>query len=280
MIQAIASFLGYIIRFFYDIVGQNYLLTILLFTVFTKIILFPLAWGQIRSMEKMNKVSLKQKELQDKYKNDKEKQTEELMKLYKENNVNPISGCLPLLIQIPIIFAMFYIVKQPLTYITQTPKEEIKTYTQQFLNKEDVTDKEMQANELSIAKEYDLIEMQAMPGINLGDVPSNVFSKDENKKASPFALIIPVLTIVFSFLQNKLTQKSSQTSPEQAEMQKTTSIMMPLLSGFIAYTMPLALGIYWLFGNILQIIQQLIINKIVKRDKEKDVLALEKGGKV
>lgn len=279
MIQAIASLLGYIIRFIYDIVGQNYFLTIILFTLFTKVLLFPLAWGQIKSMENMNKVAGKQKQIQDKYKNDKEKQTEELMKLYQENKVNPVSGCLPLLIQIPIILAMFYIVKQPLTYIIQTPQEEIKTYTQQLLNKEDVTEKEMQANELTIAKEKGLIEMQAMPGINLGDVPKDVFSKEENKKASPFSIIIPILTVAFSFIQNKLAQKSSNQTAEQAEMQKTTNLMMPLLSGFISYTMPLALGVYWLFGNILQIIQQLIINKIVKKDKEK-ILALEKGGKV
>lgn len=227
----------------------------------------------------MNKMAEEQKKIQDKYKNDKEKQTEELMKLYKENKVNPLSGCLPMLIQIPIILAMFYIVRQPLTYITQTPKEEIKTYTQQILNKEEVLDKEMQANELTIAKEKNLIDMQIMPGINLGDIPSNVFSKDENKKASPFSLIIPILTIAFSFLQNKLTQKNSNQTPEQLEMQKTSNLMMPLLSGFISYTMPLALGVYWLFGNILQIIQQMIINKIVKKDKEK-ILALEKGGKL
>lgn len=279
MIQAIASLLGYIIRFIYDIVGQNYFLTIMLFTLFTKILLFPLAWGQIKSMENMNKVAGKQKQIQDKYKNDKDKQTEELMKLYQENKVNPVSGCLPLLIQIPIILAMFYIVKQPLTYITQTPKEEIKTYAQQILNKEEVTEKEMQANELTIAKEKGLIDMQAMPGINLGDVPKDVFSKEENKKASPYSLIIPIFTVAFSFLQNKLTQKSSNQTEEQAEMQKTTNLMMPLLSGFISYTMPLALGVYWLFGNVLQIVQQLIINKIVKKDKEK-ILALEKGGKV
>ena len=279
MIQAIASLLGYIIRFIYYIVGQNYFLTIMLFTLFTKILLFPLAWGQIKSMENMNKVAGKQKQIQDKYKNDKDKQTEELMKLYQENKVNPVSGCLPLLIQIPIILAMFYIVKQPLTYITQTPKEEIKTYTQQILNKEEVTEKEMQANELTIAKEKGLINMQAMPGINLGDVPKDVFSKEENKKVSPYSLIIPIFTVAFSFLQNKLTQKSSNQTEEQAEMQKTTNLMMPLLSGFISYTMPLALGVYWLFGNVLQIVQQLIINKIVKKDKEK-ILTLEKGGKV
>jgi YidC/Oxa1 family membrane protein insertase len=279
MIQAIASVLGYIIRFFYDLVGQNYFITILLFTLFTKVVLFPLAWIQIKSMEKMNKMSVKQKEIQDKYKNDKEKQTQELMNLYKENKVNPLSGCLPLIIQIPIILAMFYIVKQPLTYIVQTPQEEIKTYTQQLLNKEDVNEKEMQANELLIAKEHNLINMQVIPGINLGDVPSNVFSKDENKKASPISLAIPILTFIVSFLLNKYSQKNTQQTPEQAEMQKTTNLMMPLMSAFFSYAMPLALGVYWLFGSMLQFVQQFIINKIVKKDKEK-ILALEKGGKI
>lgn len=279
MIQAIASVLGYIIRFFYDLVGQNYFITILIFTLFTKVVLFPLAWIQIKSMEKMNKMSVKQKEIQDKYKNDKEKQTQELMNLYKENKVNPLSGCLPLIIQIPIILAMFYIVKQPLTYIVQTPQEEIKTYTQQLLNKEDVNEKEMQSNELLIAKEHNLINMQVIPGINLGDVPSNVFSKDENKKASPISLAIPILTFIVSFLLNKYSQKNTQQTPEQAEMQKTTNLMMPLMSAFFSYAMPLALGVYWLFGSMLQFVQQFIINKIVKKDKEK-ILALEKGGKI
>lgn len=279
MIQAIASVLGYIIRFFYDLVGQNYFITILLFTLFTKVVLFPLAWIQIKSMEKMNKMSVKQKEIQDKYKNDKEKQTQELMNLYKENKVNPLSGCLPLIIQIPIILAMFYIVKQPLTYIVQTPQEEIKTYTQQLLNKEDVNEKEMQANELLIAKEHNLINMQVIPGINLGDVPSNVFSKDENKKASQISLAIPILTFIVSFLLNKYSQKNTQQTPEQAEMQKTTNLMMPLMSAFFSYAMPLALGVYWLFGSMLQFVQQFVINLVVKKDKEK-ILALEKGGKI
>mgnify|MGYP002750286634 FL=1 len=230
-------------------------------------------------MEKMNKMSVKQKEIQDKYKNDKEKQTQELMNLYKENKVNPLSGCLPLIIQIPIIFAMFYIVKQPLTYIVQTPQEEIKTYTQQLLNKEDVNEKEMQANELLIAKEHNLINMQVIPGINLGDVPSNVFSKDENKKASPISLAIPILTFIVSFLLNKYSQKNTQQTPEQAEMQKTTNLMMPLMSAFFSYAMPLALGVYWLFGSMLQFVQQFVINLVVKKDKEK-ILALEKGGKI
>src|SRR5574344_1455803 len=279
MIKAIASILGYIIRFFYEITSQNYFLTILIFTFFTKIILFPITFGQIKSMEKMGKLSEKQKQIQDKYKNDKEKQTEEMMKLYKENKVNPLGGCLPVLIQIPIVLAMFYIVKQPLTYIVQTPNDQIVEYTKEVLNKDEVSDKEVIANELAVANNKNLINMDVVFGINLGDVPSNVFNKDETKKVNPISLAIPIFTVVFSILQIKLSQKGKEISPEQAEMQKTTNLMMPLFSGFIAYTMPLALGVYWLFGNILQIIQQLIINKIIKNNKEKDnILTLEKGG--
>lgn len=278
MIAGIASIFGLVIRFIYELVNNNYFISILLFTILTKVILLPLYLMQMKSTEKLNKIAPKDAAIREKYKNDKEKQAEQLSKLYSENKINPLGGCLPLLIQLPIILGMFYIVKQPLTYIVQTPKDEIRIYTQEYLNKEEVSDSEIQANELTIAKENNLIDMEVVKGINLGDVPSNVFSKDEAKKANPLSLLIPILTIAFQFLQTRIMQKGSSMSEEQMQMQKSMNFMMPLLSGFIAYTMPLALGIYWLFGNILQIIQQLVINKIIKKDKEKNNLTLDKGG--
>lgn len=279
MIDAIASFFGMIIRLIYELVNGNYFLSILIFTFLTKLILFPLSWMQIKSTEKMQKITPMAQKIQDKYKNDKEKQAEELTKLYAENKINPLGGCLPLLIQLPIILAMFAIVRQPLTYITQTPAEEIKVYTQEVLQKEDVTENEIKNSELTVAKEKNLIDMNVGLGINMGDIPSNVFSKDENKKSHPISLLIPILTIVFSILQIKITQKNSSMSEEQMEMQKSMNFTMPLLSGFIALTMPLALGIYWLFGNILQILQQMFISAKIKSDNKKELLALNKGGK-
>lgn len=276
----IASFFGYIIRFIYSLVNNNYFWSIILFTILTKLILFPLTYMQLKSMEKMNRIGPKDKAIREKYKNDKQKQSEELMKLYQENKINPMGGCLPLLIQIPIIFGMFAIVRQPLTYITQTPIEEIKTYAQEILHKDDgktVTDNEVKQNELLIAKEKNLIDMNVVAGINMGDIPSKVFSKDESKKANPISLTIPIFIVILSVVQNKISQNKSTMSEEQIEMNKTTNSMMPLISGAIAFTQPLALGIYWLTGNILQIIQQIVINKIVRKDKEK--LALDKGGK-
>lgn len=279
IIAGIATFFGFIIRIIYRLVNSNYFLSIILFTLLTKIILFPLTLMQIKSTEKMQKIAPMDKKIREKYKNDKEKQTEELTKLYSENKINPAGGCLPLLIQIPIILGMFAIVRQPLTYITQTPAEEIKTYTQEVLQKEEVSENEIRSNELVVAKEKEIIDMDVAFGINMGDVPANVFSKDENKKAAPIALLIPILTVVFSFIQTKITQKNSTMSDEQKEMQKSMNFTMPLLSGFIAYSMPLALGIYWLFGNILQILQQLLISKFIKKGTQEETLALNKGGK-
>ena len=186
MIAAIASFFGIIIRLIYNLVNNNYFLSIILFTLLTKIILFPLSWMQIKSTEKIQKMQPKVQKITDKYKNDKQKQAEELSKLYSENKINPMGGCLPLLIQLPIILAMFAIVRQPLTYITQTPAEEIKSYTQEYLQKEDVSQTEINTNELIIAKEKNLIDMDVAFGINMGDVPSNIFSKDESKSQIQF----------------------------------------------------------------------------------------------
>ena len=280
MIATIASFFGVIIRFIYDIVNNNYFIALLIFTFLTKLILFPLTLLQLKSTEKIQSIAPKDKEIREKYKNDKNKQTEELSKLYSENKVNPMGGCLPILIQLPIILGMFYIVKQPLTYITRTPVDEIKTYTSTYLNKDvsEVTENEVKAYEIQVAKKNELIDMDVAFGVNLGDIPSDVFSKEEGKKSNPISLLIPLLTVIFSFIQSKIMQKNSTMTDEQKEMQKTSNITLPLMSGIIAYTMPLALGVYWLFGNIIQIIQQLVISKMT--NKKKELLELNKGGAI
>lgn len=273
MINFIAEILGALIRFIYNIIGQNYGLSIILFTILTKLILFPITYKQSKAMDEMSKVSPLEKEIREKYKGNKEKMSEELMKVYEEHKINPMGGCLPLLIQIPIIFAMFYIVKQPLTYIMQVPQAKLQEYTQEYLAKEEVTENEIKSYEIQIANEKDIIDMNFC-GLNFGDVPSNAFNKDVEKKSSYYSLIIPILTLLFSIIQTKQSQKASNMTEEQLQQQKTMNLMMPLLSAYISYIMPLALGIYWLLGNILQILSQLIINKLIKRQK----VLLQEGG--
>lgn len=275
MIEFIAEILGALIRFIYNIFGNNYGLSIILFTILTKIILFPITYNQSKSMDDMQKMAPLEKEIREKYKGNKEKMAEELTKMYSEHKINPMGGCLSMLIQIPIILAMFMIVKQPLTYIMQVPTEQLQVYTQEYLGKEEVTENEIKQNEIQVAQSKDLIDMKFL-GLDFGDVPSDKFSKDENKKnnTSYVVLIVPLLSLILSVVHTKYAQKTSNLTEEQIEQQKTMNLMMPILSAYISFIMPLSLGIYWLLGNILQILTQFIINKMLKNKK-----ILLEGGK-
>lgn len=291
MIDFISGILGGIIRLIYGIVGNNYLIALLIFTFLTKLILFPLMLKQLKSTAGLQKIAPEDKKLREKYKDNPVKLNEELTKLYADNKISPLGGCLLPIIQIPIVIAMFFVVKQPLTYIAQMDKSEIKTYTAQYLNKaegEEVTDNEMKAYEINIAKEYDLLDMKIGDKISLGDTPKDAFSKDETKRVSKWTLVIPVLTLVFSLLSNQLMMRKSKNtmSEDQAEMQKSMNIMMPILSAYFSYAWPLALGVYWLFGTILGMGQQLLIDKLMEdkdlsknndKNKKNKVLFLGKG---
>lgn len=272
MIDAIASLFGAVVRLIYNLVGENYGLSIIIFAVLTKIILFPLNLKQAKTTEEMRKIAPIEQEIRKKYKGAKdsnEKIALELQKVYAEHKINPMAGCLPALLQIPIVIAMFYIVKQPLTYIKQIPNDQIVEYVQEIKgNDEEVTKAEIRNNEIKIANEKKIIDME-FAKINFGDIPANSVNKSIEKSERPsyFTLIIPALSLVFSIIQTKISMKNSNLTEEQKEQQKTMNLMLPFLSAYISYIMPLALGIYWLIGNICQLISQLIIDKLVKEKK-------------
>ncbi|MEG2712318.1 MAG: YidC/Oxa1 family membrane protein insertase, partial [Clostridia bacterium] len=205
MIEFISGIFGSIIRMIYLLVGNNYALSIILFTILTKVVLFPLMYKQQKSMKEMQKVAPLEQEIRNKYKSSPEKMQTELMTLYSQHKVNPMGGCLPLLIQMPIIFAMFYIVKQPLTYIKQMPYEQIKPYAveaykdqlkAQGKNQADIDKlaakmdkKTAKMLEIEAAKKGNLIDMNFF-GVNLGDIPSKAPTK------KPYLLLIPLLTLL------------------------------------------------------------------------------------
>lgn len=272
-----ANLLGYVVRLIYDITSNNYAFSIILFTILTKLALFPLNLKQMKSNKEMQKIKPKYDEVMKKYKDNKQKQSEEITKIYAEHKINPLGGCLPLIVQMFLIIAIFYVVKQPLTYVVQMSKDDIRIYTQEVLEKDVVNENEMKSNEIIVANKYNFIDMNFL-GLNLGDVPSNSFNEDQNKKANPISLVVPILAVILSVIQIKITQNSMEMTEEQKEMQKSMNLTMPLMSGIISYTMPLALGIYWLLGSLLQIVQQKVIKLIVDEEfnKEKEDVKLLK----
>ena len=111
----IASLFGIALKAIYGVIG-NYGLSIIVFTIIVKMILMPLTVKQTKSTFAMSEINPKVKKIQAKYKNKPEKQNEEISKLYKESGINPLSGCLPILIQMPILMGLFYVFKDPVTH--------------------------------------------------------------------------------------------------------------------------------------------------------------------
>ena len=112
----IAKPIGYLLQLIYKLVG-NYGISLIILTVIVKLALYPLYAKQIKSTANMSEMSEKAKEIQNRYANDKEKMNEEMQKLYAETGFNPMSGCLPMLIQFPIIMGLFALLRNPMKYM-------------------------------------------------------------------------------------------------------------------------------------------------------------------
>lgn len=270
--------LGYILGFIYDFVG-NYGWALVIFTILVKVILLPLTLKQQKSTIKMQQVQPKLKELQETYAADKQKLSEETMKLYKEYGVSPMSGCLPLLIQLPILFGLYGVIYQPITYMLHQGDK----LTELFAKYTNVDQASRQA-EILLAKAADLINFDFL-GIDLAATPSI---------AKPSLLwLVPVIAAVTTYLTSKVSTAMSSTkekkeeekpkrvlSPEQktdntdtaASMTKSMTIMMPLMTLWITFTFPATIGVYWAISNIAAILQTVVLNGYYKKKLTAEVI--------
>jgi len=199
-------------------------------TVLIRVILYPLMQKQMVSMREMQKIQPLMKAIQDKYKNDKERLNKELMALYKEHKVNPMSGCLPLLIQMPILILLFQVLREFNTKIYA-----VYNGNPGFLWLKD----------LSLPDQ--LIQL---PG-------SGIFGIQ-------YLGIMPFLIGGSMYIQQKMTSSPGGTGKgggSSEQTQKMMTIMMPLMIGFMSFTLPSGLTLYWFTSTLLGIGQQYLINK-------------------
>lgn len=147
MIAPFANLFGYVLNFIYNIVN-NYGLAIIIFSILIKLLMIPISIKQQKTMKKTTKIQNKMKEIQFKYKNDPENLNRATMELYKSENMSPFSGCFSSIVQIILLFAVFYLVRSPLTYMKKVDSEVLNKYT-----------KIMQQNELSTNSAYPEIEI-------------------------------------------------------------------------------------------------------------------------
>ena len=289
--SSISSLFGYILNFIYGLV-QNYGIAIIIFSVLLKLILLPLSIKQQKTMKKTAKIQAKVKEIQEKYKNDQMRMNQEMMDLYKKENMNPFSGCLSSIIQILLLFAIFGLVRSPLTYMKKVDMDTINNYKT-----------EMQQNEKTISASYPEISILKYVNENKGVEDSlyinmNFFGLDlsnipQENLDNPTVYIIPALYVLTSLASMKLTTKMTQNSNKKdeiieiksekdeenkeadpqdmaAQMTKSMSWFMPVMSVTIAIIAPLGLALYWLVNNILMIAERLILNKVLKSEEEQN----------
>ena len=291
MIEFFANIFGYVLNFIYNIV-QNYGLAIILFSILIKVVLLPLSIKQQKTMKKSAKLQVKVKEIQDKYKNNPEKLNQETLALYKKENMSPFSGCLTAIVQIILILAMFYLVRNPLTYMKKIEPEVIEkqivsikenlsdedkknlTYPEIAVIQEAVS--KLENNELTEEQktEYEklYINMEFL-GLDLSKVPSKDMS-------NPTVFIIPVLYVISSFVSIKLSgnvaEKKEANDEEKSEIDAVTNAnksmmwFVPIMSISISLIAPLGLALYWLVNNVLMTVERLVLDKFLNNKGEED----------
>lgn len=268
--------LGWIMWLCYKLIPV-YGIALFLFTLITKAALVPLSIKQQKSMVRMQIFQPRMQEIQKKYANNKEKMNEEMMKLYQEENYNPMSGCLPMLIQFPILFGLYDVIQKPLTHILHLPADiitEAKTIAATVLN---VPDAAMFMKDLSSQiKTVNAINMNPEAFAGLGDFVEKVNTLNltigpidltQQPQMNQFNVlwIIPILSLLSSLLLSIFTmrQTKSQTGDNAAAAGMTRSMMflMPLMSGYFGFIFPAGVGIYWILSNLLTAAQTALLNK-------------------
>ena len=295
MFEFFANIFGYLLGFFYNLIN-NYGLAIIVFSLIIKIILLPLSIKQQRTLKKSSELQEKMKTIQFKYKNNQEKLNQEMMNLYKSENMSPFSGCLTAIVQFILLISIFFLVKSPLTYMEKIPTDSINTYVNQ-LKEEGKAVSEVYP-EIDLIREADWLKEKNPEDGNVDRLKLEMnflgldLSKIPQQNITDFTVyIIPLLYILSSFIsirmttsmQEKMKNKNKEKEvidgttgkelvPEEEkdeidtvmQTNKMMSWMMPIMSISIAFVAPLGLALYWLVNNILMILERLILNKFIK----------------
>lgn len=276
MTQLFGYPLGWIMWLLYQVV-RNYGIALLLFTILAKAALFPLSIKQQKSSAKMAVFSPKMQEIQKKYANNKQKQQEEMMKLYEEHGYNPMSGCLPMLIQFPILFGIIDVVYNPLKHILRIPTDTIQKAADilaQHVDKINTTQQELQI--LAAVQNPDQVGWFSEMGTEFIEKVSNfnytffgIYLGNTPTWGWNLLLLVPILSGVTALLTSLITMKMSATPQQSGGMMKGMMIFMPLMSFWIAFSVPAGVGIYWIISNVLACVQSVLLFKLYNPEKYK-----------
>ena len=288
---------AWLVRLFYDLTN-SYGVALILFTLVIKLIMLPFQMKSKKSMMRMSRVSGQMQELQKRYAKNQAKLQEEMQKLYEEEGVNPMSGCLWSLIPFPILIALYSIIRQPITHFMMLSKDVLQTVVQSAADAGvNLTNIVMMDKATGTPALKDgLYQLASYGQINLVkavqemglSTPEGWFDMNYNflgldLTATPWeyvknftftwavigVILIPILAGLSQFVFSKLTMKTQpQADAAGGASMKSMMYMMPLFSVYIAFIMPAALGVYWIAQSVFSLIQEAILNKTLSAKME------------
>lgn len=216
----------------YRFLGQQTIVAIGVLTLIVRLALLPLTLRQQKTAKKMQEIQPEMQKLQKKYGNDREKLAQEQMKLYQETGMNPMGGCLPLLIQLPLLFALYQSI---IRVLAVSPMELLRL-----------------SQNIYLPNMASLIPLQSQfLWLDLGE-------------PDPF-FVLPVLVVVTSWLSQRILSPPA-TDERSAAMTQQMQVMMPLMFGFISISYASGLSIYFILSNLVTMLQYFIIRR--DRDEE------------
>lgn len=281
---------AWLVRLFYNLTN-SYGVALILFTLVIKLIMLPFQMKSKKSMMRMSRVSGQMQDLQKRYAKNQAKFQEEMQKLYEEEGVNPMSGCLWSLIPFPILIALYSIIRQPITHFMMLSKDVLQTVVQSAADAGvNLTNIVMMDKATGTPALKDgLYQLASYGQINLVkavqemglSTPEGWFDMNYNflgldLTATPWeyvknftftwavigVILIPILAGLSQFVFSKLTMKTQpQADAAGGASMKSMMYMMPLMSVYIAFIMPAALGVYWIAQSVFSLIQEAILNK-------------------
>ncbi len=265
--------LGWVMKFIYDFVG-NYGISLILFTLFTKIILLPLTIRQKKSTIRMNVFQPMINDINKKYAKDAQKRAEEMQKLQQEYGFSMTAGCLPLLIQMPILFGLIDVIYKPLKHIIGVSEEVVAQLATAATNAGfELSASAQEASIIGVIQEnsapfVDIIDTATLEaiknldlmflGIDLTVIPPLAFS---------VLLIVPVLSVGSMLLSQIVTMKLAGQKLEGPT--KNMMFITPVMFLYFSFTVPVGVSLYWIFSSLFSLLIELCIRLFINFDKEK-----------
>ncbi len=285
--QALLNGIGAILAWIYGVVG-NFGISIIILTLLIRIVLLPLGIKQIKSMGAMQAIQPKIKEIQKKYKGNKQKAQEETMKLYKEAGVNPLGGCLPLLLQFPILISMYAVIRPPQLLpatvdnqaVYEIHNNHLPTDSALFQNvvlheNLDFLTLNLQCSAAQSGTQATVVASDRKPVtpntpiLDTDGKPLGFPATTENGKINcgsgtaakiPYFVLLVVM-VATTFYQQRQMQKASPPGAASGQQQAILKFM-PLMFGIFGFTFPSGLTLYWTVSNLWQIGQQYTLLKL------------------